>query len=85
MNNLHLNRTICESIYFSNGKQTTELHEPPCGRHSLGVVEVVGLRGRQEGEVIAAVGDARRHESEAEPEPGCSDVGAENERPDDWW
>ena len=38
----------------------------------------MGLGRGQEREVMSAVGDARRHESETEPQPGCSDVGAED-------
>ena len=40
----------------------------------------MSLGRRQEGEVVAAVGDAGRAEGEREPQPGGADVRAHDER-----
>lgn len=47
------------------------------------VVEVVELGGGQEGEVVSTVGDGGADQSQAEPQGGGGQVGAQDHRPED--
>lgn len=48
--------------------------------HSLEMVEVVSFRRGKEWEVVSTVRDGGGGEGQGEPDPGCSDVGAHNQR-----
>lgn len=48
---------------------------------SLEVVEVVEFRGGQEGQVVSTVGDGGADQSQAVPQGGGGDMGAQDHRP----